>query len=211
MTSEETVRIPLFPLPLVILPGEAIPLHIYEDRYKQLVQDVEPLGLLGVFGISLVTPDGFTAVGCGVHIERFLKRFENGTSDVLVRGVMRYTIRSLYEEKIYLEARVAPLNDDPADEPPSPLREQAISLHARYSEMMTGRPVIEQNESKVPLSFILASVAQMPNDLKQKLLELSSEHARLELLIGHYQTVISEVSPKAEVERIVKSNGILKH
>jgi ATP-dependent Lon protease len=129
----------------------------------------------------------------------------------MVRGVMRYTIRSLYEEKIYLEARVAPLNDSPTDEPPSPLREQAISLHARYSEMMTGRPVIEQNESKVPVSFILASVAQMPNDLKQKLLELTTEHARLELLIGHYQTVISEVSPKAEVERIVKSNGILKH
>ncbi len=211
MKPEETVRIPLFPLPLVVLPGEALPLHIYEERYKQLVIDVEPRGALGVFGISLVQPDGFAAVGCGVRIERFLKRFPDGKCDLLIRGAMRYTIRETYKDQPYLEGRVLPLNDENVDEPVSPLREQAISLHARFSEMMTGRPVVQTAETSTPLSFVLSSVAQMPNETKQKVLEARSEQGRLELLIAHYHAVIAAASPKAEVSRITKSNGIIKH
>lgn len=211
MTREETVRIPLFPLPLVVLPGEALPLHIYEERYKQLVQDIEPLGALGVFGISLVQPGGFAAVGCGVRIERFLKRFEDGKCDVVIRGAMRYEIRETYQEKPYLEGRVLPIDDTSPDEPVSPLREQAISLHARFSEIMTGRPVVQSAETKIPLSFVLSSVAQMSSDTKQKILETRSEQLRLEILIAHYHQAISAASPKAEVTRLTKSNGIIKH
>jgi ATP-dependent Lon protease len=209
--TTDTVRIPLFPLPLVVLPGEATALHIFEPRYLQLISDVESRGVIGVFGISLIRPGGAAAVGCGVRVERFLQKHEDGKLDLMVRGALRYSITEIYQEKPYLEARVSFVEDTDANPAPSPLREQAISLHARFSEMMTGRPVVQEAEGKTPLSFVLASVAKMENESKQRLLESRSEHERLQLLIEHYQKAITETAPGVEAARISHSNGVIKH
>ena len=209
--TTDTVRIPIFPLPLVVLPGEATPLHIFEPRYLQMIADVESRGVIGVFGIFLARPGGAAAVGCGVRVERFFQRHDDGKLDVLVRGFIRYSIQEVYEEKAYVEARVAELADTDQNPAPSPLREQAISLHARLSEIMTGRPVVQSAESSTPLSFVLASVAKMSNDDKQRLLESRDEHERLTQLIAHYQHVIAEKGPELEVTRVTRSNGVLKH
>jgi len=144
-------------------------------------------------------------------VERFLQRHEDGKLDLLVRGVMRYTVTEVYDEKAYLEARVSILEDENQNPAQSPLKEQAISLHARFSEMMTGRPVVQEAEGAVPLSFVLSSVAKMENEVKQRVLESREEHGRLGILIAHYQAAISETAPAVEAARITRSNGVLKH
>jgi Lon protease-like protein len=94
--------LPLFPLPLVLLPATAVPLHIFEDRYKQMMGELGRSG--GEFGMVLAKDGGIVSIGCTAVVERVLKRYPDGRMDIVVVGRRRFRIESLNEDKPYLQA-----------------------------------------------------------------------------------------------------------
>src|SRR5579871_6657722 len=107
--------LPLFPLQLVAFPGSAIPLHIFEERYKEMVGDAESRG--SEFGIVLAKEGGIVNAGCTVVVEAVLRRYPDGRFDVVTRGRRRFEIVSLDQEKDYLRGEVTYFDDE--DESPA--------------------------------------------------------------------------------------------
>jgi len=108
--------LPLFPLRLVVFPGNQIPLHIFEPRYKEMVGEAAAAGT--EFGIVLATSDGISRVGCTVVVEEIGNRREDGSFDVNTRGKRRFKILSLDREKSYLRGDVEFFEDEhPVAEP----------------------------------------------------------------------------------------------
>src|SRR6185437_3827303 len=108
--------LPLFPLQLVIFPGCAVPLHIFEERYKEMVGEAEAAGT--EFGIVLAKDGGIVNAGCTVVVESVLKRYADGRLDILTRGQRRFIIRSLDQDKDYLRGEVEYFNDEDTGSPP---------------------------------------------------------------------------------------------
>src|ERR1039457_3536651 len=96
--------LPLFPLQMVVFPGSATPLHIFEDRYKEMVGEAEAEGT--EFGIVLARDGGIMNAGCTVVVESVLKRYPDGRFDVMTRGQRRFVIQSLNQDKDYLRGEV---------------------------------------------------------------------------------------------------------
>jgi hypothetical protein len=104
------VRIPLFPLNMVLFPGNSLPLHIFEDRYKQMIRrsmdDRTP------FGIVLATDDGLARIGCTAEVVQLLKTYDDGRMDIETVGLFPFRINEIHQENPLVEATVEPLEDD---------------------------------------------------------------------------------------------------
>src|SRR5579875_3240028 len=116
--------LPLFPLQLVAFPGSAVPLHIFEERYKEMVGEAERKG--AEFGIVLAKDGGIVNAGCTVIVEKVLERYPDGRFDVVTRGKRRFALLSIDQEKEYLRGEVDYFDDDDAEGPPQELRDKAL-------------------------------------------------------------------------------------
>ncbi|NUQ80663.1 MAG: LON peptidase substrate-binding domain-containing protein [Bacteroidetes bacterium] len=195
--------IPLFPLNVVVCPGEELALHIFEDRYREMIRlcisETRP------FGIILVHDSAMMTVGCTVKISQVLKVFDDGRMDILTEGQQRFTLLSTDRRKSYLQATVDYFSDEPG-EPDSFVTEEAIRLHKQLLSL-AGAPADEKTYEKRPLSFSLAHSAGLDLEDKQKLLEDRSEPSRLLFLIGHLTALIDKIRYYEEVKKMVRANG----
>src|SRR4051812_16389463 len=115
--------IPLFPLNVVVFPRTRLPLHIFEERYKEMVGQV--IGDESEFGIVLAKQDGIVNAGCTVAIEKVLEMYPDGRMDIMTVGRRRFEVVSLNEEKPYLQGEVAFFDDDDFSPPPPDVRQEA--------------------------------------------------------------------------------------
>src|SRR4051794_18464661 len=106
--------LPLFSLSLVLLPGMKLPLHIFEERYRELMADVIPQNQ--EFGIVLAKERGIVNIGCTATVQKVLHRYEDGRLDIVVAGRRRFEIESLDEEKSYLRAEIEFFDDEEEEE-----------------------------------------------------------------------------------------------
>src|SRR5918997_5227503 len=90
---------PLFPLGIVLLPHEVVPLHIFEERYKLMIG--ECLDADGEFGIVWLADDGLREVGCTARVTQVLDRFDDGRLNILVAGVSRFRLLRRIEDLPY--------------------------------------------------------------------------------------------------------------
>lgn len=174
----------LFPLPIVLLPTEEVPLHIFEDRYQELIgecveDDRE-------FGLVYADDDGIREVGTRAGVTEVLARFEDGRMNVVVEGRERFRLLELTIGRSFQTGDVAAFSDedDPAE---SRSIERALQLFGRLREL-TGSDVEIPPSDAQQLSYALAARVELASDVKQELLQEVSERARLErvceLLIG---------------------------
>jgi len=205
MASFESL--PLFPLGLVLYPDEQLPLHIFEERYKDLTaycleHDV-PFGIVRM-------DDGLLAdVGTTARIERMVNRYDDGRMDILVRGEERFDLNAVHERKSYLTADVD-IFDVESSAVDSDLRERVITQHMKLLELAgrTVRPDLYVDVQK--LSFVLAQNAGLSGDQKQELLEVRNESDRIQYLIEHFEGLIPRVEQKEDFRRKIRSNGHFK-
>ena len=180
--------LPLFPLDLVLFPETNLPLHIFEERYKEMIK----VCLLNhwEFGILLqVQNNEVKSIGCTAAISEVTERFSNGELNILVRGHRRFEISDVNEDKAYLRGKPEFLDDDlngPSDED---LRKRGIELYGRLKELI----VIKDPEPAITdtqLSYRM--MGRLPADLewKQELLELRSEYERLDLVVPYFEKLI---------------------
>ncbi len=167
----------LFPLDLVILPGEKVPLHLFEPRYRQLyadcVLDDRP------FVIVQSGPTGPADVGCSATFETLVRRFEDGRLNVIVQGQEPVELVEESEGRLYFSARVRALPDDPAQAPP----ELAAKVLSRFRSL-AGLPddAPPPAPDGVPLSYAIAGAFELPSGPKQELLESRDEGRRLAMV-----------------------------
>lgn len=200
--------LPLFPLGLVLYPGERLPLHIFEERYKDLtsycLEEEDP------FGIVLLEDDTMAQTGSTARIERVVNRYADGRMDIVVEGDDRFKIHEVHEDEAsYITADVE-IIDDPNESIDEDLRERVITQHMKLLELAgrTVRPDLYRNVDR--LSFKLAQNAGLEAGQKQELLEISSENERIRYLIQHFRTLIPRVEEEEDVQRKIQSNGHFK-
>jgi Lon protease-like protein len=177
--------IPLFPLRVVVFPRTPLPLHIFEDRYKEMVGNA--VRDQSEFGVVLAQENGIVNAGCTVMVEKVIETYPDGRMDILTRGQRRFEIVVLNEEKEYLQGEVSFFDDDDFAPPPAELRDQALSNYQALSNLAgsgdrgeRGEPDLEDRQ----LSFQLAQ--DLPDlDFLNGLLRHRSEIGRLKQL-NHY-------------------------
>jgi len=193
--------LPVFPLSVVLLPQNILPLHIFEDRYKEMVG--EALEQETPFGIVLAAQDGILNVGCTASIERLLKKYDDGRMDLLTMGRRRFQIEDLNQERSFLRAKVEYFED--AEEfAPEELKRRALEVHERHEESS------DLATSGGMLSFMLAqSVRDL--DFRQQLLVCRSESERLRMLIEFLPKQRERERYVSRMKAVAPKNGHGKH
>jgi Lon protease-like protein len=194
---------PLFPLGIVALPSEAVPLHIFEPRYRTMI--AECLEQEREFGIVWAEDDGLRPVGCAMRIERVLERMEDGRLNILTQGTRPFRIVEEQDDRPYPAGTVEFLSDK-AEEPNERTREAA---HAAYAELVvqaTDRTL--DDEELEPLSaYAMAATVDFGLEAKQGLLDLRSENARLRLVTRLFRAALKRLDFIERAQARAQSNG----
>jgi Lon protease-like protein len=178
--------LPIFPLELVLFPGVPLPLHIFEPRYKEMIG--ECLELKKPFGIVRASEEGVADIGCTAEILQVTKKYDDGRMDILARGVDRFEVLEVNEDRSFLQAEITLIPDEPG-RPARQMVEQAVRLHAEIAKL-AGAEVSGPEEGASNLSFLLAGSLPLDLDFKQQLLVTSSEAKRLEAVVEYLQAVL---------------------
>lgn len=200
-------NLPLFPLGVVLYPRERMPLHIFEPRYKEMIQFC--LDHEHPFGIVLFSDGRIADVGCLASVYRVVNAYPDGRMDIVVQGEDRFRIQEIHQERAYLTANVERI--EPAEEPlRRDLQQRAITQHMKLLELAgrTIRPGLYEDVDEV--SYLLAHNAGLTLRQKQEVLELSSENERIAYLVGHFELMIPKVEQQEDVRRRIQSNGHFK-
>lgn len=197
-------EIGLFPLGIVLLPSEVVPLHIFEDRYKELIG--ECLELERDFGLVYADENGVRETGTRARVADVLDRFDDGRLNVLVEGGERFHVERLTRGRSFLTAEVEPFEDDTAGEPDEDEAER-VTESFRALAMAAGADAEVPEPGLPELSFHVAARVEIPADAKQELLELRSEAARLTRLRGLLDGAREAILAARRLGEHAKKNG----
>ncbi len=183
MKDDETDRIPMFPLGLVLLPRMPLPLHIFEERYQRMIQQC--IDTDTPFGVLLHTGSTVQTVGCLAQVDSVINTYDDGRMDILAVGTERFSVVQMFDEKPYLEAEVEVFHDEPTDGEDSgqihTLAYSAVQDLEAFAEIAgytIDREMID-NLNTEELSFLLATTDVFSTEEKQQFLELRSTAARM--------------------------------
>jgi Lon protease-like protein len=194
---------PLFPLAMVALPGEIVPLHIFEERYKTMIN--ECLREEKEFGIVWLSDDGLRDVGCACAVDRVLERMEDGRMNILTRGTTPFRVVERQSELAYPAGVVEVLEDreEPVDE------ELAGEARAAYAELVRRATDNEPEADALAEmgAYAMAATVDFGPDAKQGLLDLRSENARLRLLTRLFQAATKRLDLIDRAQERAQSNG----
>ena len=201
--APEVRDLPLFPLPLVLLPTEVLPLHIFEERYKEMIGLC--LDERRDFGIVWMSDSELKDVGCTATVAEVLERMDDGRLNILVRGGKPFRLLERQEQHSYPAGTVELLDDDAAAEP----QEAGGEARERYADLL--ETLTEERPEEAALaelsSYEMAATVDIDLDVKQGLLELRSEDARLHLLARLFKAGIKSVARAREVADRASGNG----
>ncbi len=207
--------LPLFPLQLVVFPGSAVPLHVFEDRYKEMVGAAEAAGT--EFGIVLAKDNGIMNAGCTVLVESVLKRYPDGRFDVLARGQRRFVIQSLNQDKEYLRGEVEYYSDDDAESVPPELRNHALLALQKMLEALSSvagfsderAAEVKERPPDPDHPFLSFQLAETVDDLDfRNILQRSrSVSERLRVFTGFLEEYVARKQYTARMKRAAPLNG----
>ena len=183
-------NIPLFPLNIVALPRERIPLHIFEPRYKRMIKDRIKTG--APFGIVLRDEKGVKSIGCSVKIIRVLKEHPTGEYDIIVQGQRCFRIKDKVQEndKLWI-GNVSYLEDQ--ESATTDLLEKTRDQYLHILLKLGLNEDMERHMAKNQ-SFDFVELINLPNKIKQKLIETNDENQRLKIITRIFTSVMSMVS-----------------
>jgi Lon protease-like protein len=194
---------PLFPLGIVALPSELVPLHIFEERYKTMM--ARCLEEESEFGIVWLADDGLRPIGCACEIAEVLERMPDGRLNLVARGTRPFRIEARQEELAYPAGTVEFLADRDEEV------DQAVAdaAHAAYAELVehaTDRAP-DPEEIERMSAYEMAATVEFGLDAKQGLLDLRSETARLKLVTRLFRAAIKRLDFIDRAQARARSNG----
>lgn len=217
--SLELEEIPIFPLATVLFPGGLLPLHIFEDRYKQMMRFAIDNG--GVFGLAYQsdaaigreTPPDIGSIGCVAKINAVVP-LEGGRMNIVSTGVIRYRVVGLRQSTPFIMARIETVTDDlePGDDL-NRIFDDMADVCRRFLEAAQAlddpNAPVNQDLPDDPEAFSLMVASALPidNDAKQTFLEMTSTRLRLTRLRPYVTSALSEYSDRMRIQKMAKGNG----
>jgi Lon protease-like protein len=206
VAPQRASEVPIFELPIVLLPGELVPLHIFEERYKRMIGRSLDTG--APFGIVFRDEEGGARnVGCTARVADVLERFDDGRLNIVVAGESPFRVLDRADAPEFPVGEVELF--DIEDEPEPGDEDAARGARAAFAELL--EQVSEQTEATQPIgdegSYELAARIELPADTKQRLLELRSEDERMRLLERALRTVAEAVRRSQRIAEVAKGNG----
>lgn len=188
------MRIPLFPLDTVLFPGTALPLHIFESRYREMIG--ECLAAKTEFGVVRGEEQQMAVIGCTARIVRVVEQYEDGRMDILCEGSRRFEIDALDDSREFLQADVEFFEDNGAGSTRGD-REECAALHFATLHLAGIEPPAMHLDLNAPVAFQLADA--LPSDLgfKQQLLVSRSDADRTLRLKDFYNEVLPRLRSAA--------------
>ena len=207
MPGDVLERFPLFPLGLVLLPQELVPLHIFEERYKLMINDC--LERDSPFGIIWLSDDGLRDIGCTARITQVIERFDDGRMNLLVEGEQPFRLIDRIDDMPYPAGDVELLEDFDASGDPE-LAEQARASYAELVERATEEKP-DLDEIAELDAYGMAATVEHPPEAKQALLELRVENERLRMVEEMFRTAMKRVAYAEEAAERAQTNGSVPH
>jgi Lon protease-like protein len=196
-------RFPLFPLGLVLLPAEVVPLHIFEERYKQMIG--ECLDEESEFGIVWLADDGLKETGCSARIAQVLERTDDGRMNILVQGTTPFRLERRIDDLPYPAGDVELLEEQDEGEP-AEAGDEARDRYADLVERVTDSRPSDEDLTALD-AYGMAATLDFALEAKQDLLELRSERERLERLAELFEATIERVEEAERVAERARGNG----
>jgi ATP-dependent Lon protease len=212
-------ELPVFPLGIVLFPGVPLPLHIFEPRYRQMLNDIRVSNNL--FGLSYfdastsdreIPPVG--TIGCVAEVTE-TQALPDGRSNILTVGIIRYRIDEYVDRgDQYLVARVSFFEDE--DEDNELLRESSHEVAESFTRIARAVRIINDERANLPditdtepqrLSFLVAAAMEVDAEVKQELLELRRTSERLDRLRDMLGRALSNYEERARIHELAKGNG----
>jgi len=212
-------EIALFPLATVLFPGALLPLHIFEDRYKHMIQFAVDNG--GVFGLSYrsdaaigrETPPETGSVGCIAKINAVVP-VGDGRMNIVSTGLIRYRVIGLRQSTPFVVAKIETLTDDlEPGEDLNRIFDETVEVCRKFIEAAQAldepNAPVNQDLPEEPEAFslLVASALPIENDVKQTLLEMTSTRLRLTRLRPYVTAALTEYSDRLRIQRMAKTNG----
>ena len=194
---------PLFPLGLVALPSELIPLHIFEDRYKTMMN--ECLRDESEFGIVWLADDGLREIGCACEIAEVIERMDDGRMNLVARGTRPFRVIERQGHLAY-PAGVVEFLDDRDDELDDDVVAAAHEAYADLVRRATDRDPTAEELAELD-AYAMAATVDFGLEAKQGLLDLRSENARLGLVTRLFRAAIKRLDFVDRAQARARSNG----
>jgi Lon protease-like protein len=194
---------PLFPLGLVALPTELVPLHIFEERYKTMIGRCLDDG--SEFGIVWMSEDGLRPIGCACEIAEVIERMEDGRINLIARGTRPFRIESRQDELPYPAGTIEFL-DDRTEDTDASAAEEAHEAYAELVNEATDRTP-DMAEIGEMSAYQMAATVEFGLDAKQGLLDLRSETARLRLVARLFRAALKRLDFVNRAQARARSNG----
>jgi Lon protease-like protein len=196
-------EIGLFPLNLVLLPGEQAPLHVFEPRYKELIG--ECLEDNEEFGLVLADEDGLRDVGTRAGVIEVLETFDDGRLNIVVEGRERFQLVELTEGRSFQTAEIVDIDDD-GEEPTQDELEQCLVAYARVVKAAEAE-LEDLDLDADSIAFQIAARVDFGTEIKQGLLELRSERERVLRLSPMLDQAADAVRRDREIRERASGNG----
>jgi Lon protease-like protein len=196
--------LPLFPLDVVLLPGAALPLHVFEPRYKEMIG--ECLAAEKPFGVVRVKEEGVAEIGCTAKIIAVTKKYDDGRMDIVTEGRERFEVMQVNQERAFLQAEVMYLQDEPGTASSQQLS-RAVELHGEIMRLAGAEPEHLSAIDPSGISFHLASSLPLDLDFKQTLLGMKSEGERVQAIISYFETILPNLRRSVQARQKAGGNG----
>ena len=203
-SSMQQELLPLFPLQIVLLPGSSIALHIFEDRYKEMIG--EAIRDASEFGIVLANEKGIVNTGCTAVVDKIVRMYPDGRLDILAGARRRFEILLLTEDRSFLRGAVEFFDDDGGDAASADMIAKAMEGYRELKSIESESPESEPDVVSSQFSF---QVAEMIQDLnfRQMLLATRSEAERIRQLAEYLPGLIERLRRSHRVKAVAPSNG----
>ena len=210
-----TERIPLFPLAIVLLPQSQVPLHIFEERYKRMVD--ECLENETFFGINFIEDSKLHSIGCTARVAEIVKRYPDGQLDIITEGIRRYQIVSVDNsdpnDLLYAQVKWITDRDEPMD---TELAGEAITLfnelcEVAYNGTIDSLDISEWVQDDRLPSFAIAQKSGLEADQRQALLGITSENERLSILRNFLSQLLPKVKELEKINDLIRNDGYIPH
>jgi Lon protease-like protein len=195
--------LPLFPLDVVLFPNVAMPLHIFEPRYKEMIG--ETLESKEKFGVVRATEQGLASVGCTAEIVAVTKQYDDGRMDIVSEGRERFEVMDINTERSFYRGEVLYFVDEP-DSPDKEKNARLIEIHSEALALMGATVELPPADEK-ELSFTIAGAMPFDLDFKQKLLGMRSEPKRVEAVLEYYEALLPSLRRAVKARRKAGGNG----
>ena len=195
--------LPLFPLDVVLLPGIALPLHIFEPRYKEMIGECRANN--APFGVVRALEEGVAELGCTAEIVSVTKEYPDGRLDLVAEGRNRFEVLELNRQRSFLQAEVLLVRDEPGTPSPEDTA-RAIQFHLEILSLAGALQDLSAADQSV-LSFGLAGSLPLDLDFKQKLLGMRSEGERIQAVAAYLESILPNLRRSARAREKAGGNG----